>query len=88
MKEDNWGKAYEIKVWCYWEHLGEHIGNLMGGGGAGGPPPPRQTRNQKIQYPPSPPFPQKEKTLGFLGACCRLIRIPIPSFVCLSPFSS
>ncbi len=22
------GKAYGIKVWCYWEHIGEHIGNL------------------------------------------------------------
>jgi len=21
-------KTYGIKVWCYWEHLEEHIGNL------------------------------------------------------------
>jgi len=24
------GKAYGIKVWFYWEHIEEHIGNLMG----------------------------------------------------------
>ncbi len=24
------GKAYGIKVWCYWEHLEGSIGNLMG----------------------------------------------------------
>jgi hypothetical protein len=24
------GKAYVIKVWCYWEHLGEHIENIVG----------------------------------------------------------
>ncbi len=24
------GKMYGIKARCYWEHLGEHIGNLMG----------------------------------------------------------
>jgi hypothetical protein len=23
-------KAYEIKVWCYWEHFGEHIEDLIG----------------------------------------------------------
>jgi len=28
-KEDNnFAKAYEIKVRCYGEHVGEHIGNL------------------------------------------------------------
>jgi hypothetical protein len=21
-------KTYGIKVWCYWEHLEEHVGNL------------------------------------------------------------
>jgi hypothetical protein len=24
------GKAYGIKVWFYWEHIEEHIGNFMG----------------------------------------------------------
>jgi hypothetical protein len=24
------GKTYGIKARCYWEHLGEHIGNLLG----------------------------------------------------------
>jgi hypothetical protein len=26
------GKMYGIKARCYWEHLGEHIGNLQGTG--------------------------------------------------------
>jgi len=24
------GKTYGMKMWCYWKHLEEHIGNLMG----------------------------------------------------------
>jgi hypothetical protein len=28
-KEKILGKAYRIKVWCYWEHIGEPIGNFV-----------------------------------------------------------
>jgi hypothetical protein len=50
------------------------------------------TRNQKIQYPPYPPSsPKKKKPWAswvHVALPHWLIRIPIPSFVCLSPFSS
>ncbi len=29
MEDNNFAKAYEVKVMCYGEHVGEHIENLM-----------------------------------------------------------
>jgi hypothetical protein len=41
-------KAYGIKVWCYWEHLGELDGNTLETAKSGTPPNPKEKKTWAI----------------------------------------
>jgi len=58
-KEDNFGQnIYEIKVWCYWEHVGgEHIENLRNMIGNIEGTPKSLIMHPALPHPPNGPWP-------------------------------
>jgi hypothetical protein len=67
-----------IKMWCYWEHLGEPFANLMGT---------HWEQNKNPKNPPPPLSKPKRKKLGPLEAMLSLL-IGCMEFVFLKLFAT
>ncbi len=61
-----WAKHHAVKVRCYWERFGEHIGNLKKIMGTHRVHDGNKGKKQKI---PPPLLPRKRKTGPFTSPC-------------------